>query len=121
MSEKKYVLAIALDISGAFDNVWWPSVLHELKRRGCLDNLYRLIRSYFSDRIVQIVGKNETVSKPVTKGCSEGSLLGPSFWNLVFDDLLAELTEGATECEPIAYAVDIMTLIAGNASNELQE
>lgn len=34
MSEKKYVLAIALDISGAFDNVWWPNVMHELKRRG---------------------------------------------------------------------------------------
>ena len=121
MSEKKYVLAIALDISGAFDNVCWQNVLHELKRRGCPDNLYQLTRSYFPDRTVQIVGKNEAVSKPVTKGYPQGSVLRPSFSNLVFDDLLAELTESATECEPIAYADDIMILVAGNARNELQE
>ena len=121
MSKKKYVLAIALDISGAFDNVWWPNVLHELKRRGCPDNLYRLTRSYFSERTVQIVGKNEAVSKPVTKGCPQGSVLGPSFWNLVFDDVLAELAESATECELIAYADDIMILVAGTARNEFQE
>ena len=32
MGEEKYVLAIALGILGAFDNVWWPNILHELKR-----------------------------------------------------------------------------------------
>lgn len=69
MSEKKYVLAIALDISGAFDNVWWPNVMHELKRRGCPENLYQLTRSYL-DRIVQNIGKNEIISKLITKGCS---------------------------------------------------
>ena len=26
MSERKYVLTIALDISGDFDNVWWPNL-----------------------------------------------------------------------------------------------
>lgn len=111
MGGKKYVLAIALDISGEFDNVWWPNVMHELKKRGCHDSLYRLTRSYFSDRIVQITGKNETISKSVTKGCPQGSVLGPSFWNLIFDDLLAELTTSAIECE----------LIVGNARNELQK
>jgi hypothetical protein len=79
MSEKKYVLAIALDISGTFDNAWWPNVIHELKRRGYPDNLYRLIRSYFSERTVQTTGKNDVIRKPVTKGCPQRSVLGPSF------------------------------------------
>jgi retron-type reverse transcriptase len=48
MSDKKYVFAIALDISGAVDNVWWPNVVHEVKRRVCPDNLCRLTRSYFT-------------------------------------------------------------------------
>lgn len=47
--------------------------------------------------------------------------MGPSFWNLIFYDLLAELTTSAIDCEPIAYAVDIVILVAGNARNELQE
>jgi hypothetical protein len=43
--------------------------MHELKRRGCPDNLYRSTRSYFTNRTVQIVGRNEVITKPVTKGC----------------------------------------------------
>ena len=121
MGDKKYVLAIALDTSGAFDNVWWPNVMHELKRRSCPDNLYRLTRSYFTDRTVQIISKIEVITKPVTKGCPQGSVLGPSFWNLIFDDLLEELRRHTTECEPIAYADDIIILIAGNARTELQK
>jgi hypothetical protein len=40
LCDKKYVLAIVLDISGStYHNVWWPNVMHELKRRGCADNL----------------------------------------------------------------------------------
>lgn len=33
------------------------------------DNLYQLTWSYCSERTVQITGKNEVISKPVTKGC----------------------------------------------------
>jgi hypothetical protein len=95
--------------------------MHELKRRGCPYNLYRLTRSYFSDRTVQITGKNEVLAKPVTRGCPQGSVLGQSFWNLIFDDLLDILRTSATECEPIAYADDILILVARNAKTELQK
>jgi hypothetical protein len=121
MRDKNHVLAIALVISGAFDNVWWPNVMHGLRRRGCPDNLYRLTRSYFTNRTVQIVGKNEVIVKPITKGCPQVSALGPSFWILIFDDLLDELRTNTTECEPIAYADDIIILVAGNARTQLQK
>ena len=118
--EESYVLAIALDISGAFDNVWWPNVLYELKRRNCPRNLYGLVDSYFSERSVQIMGKQESVSKSVTKGCPQGSILGPSFWNLVFDDLLAVLSSEELECEPIAYADDVLVIVSGNSREALR-
>jgi hypothetical protein len=47
--------------------------------------------------------------------------LGPSFWNMIFDDLLEELKRHTPECEPIAYADDIVILVASNARTELQK
>ena len=49
-SQSKYVLAILLDIKNAFNTVWWPSILKELREIGCPGDLYRLVRSYFQDR-----------------------------------------------------------------------
>jgi hypothetical protein len=91
MSDKMYVFAIALDISGAVDNVWWPNVVHEVTRRVSPNNLCRLRRSYFTDSTLQIVGKNEVIAKPVTKGFPQESVMCPSFWDLIFDDQLDDL------------------------------
>ena len=30
-TEEKYVLAVSLDISGAFDSAWWPEISRKLK------------------------------------------------------------------------------------------
>ncbi|GBP28872.1 Retrovirus-related Pol polyprotein from type-1 retrotransposable element R1 [Eumeta japonica] len=51
-SAAKYVQLIFLDISGAFDNAWWPMVLVKAKRGGLPPNLYRLLNDYFNDRRV---------------------------------------------------------------------
>jgi hypothetical protein len=96
MSDKMYVFAIALDISGAVDNVWWPNDVHEVTRRVSPNNVCRLRRSYFADSTLQIVGKNEVIAKPVTKGFSQKSVMCPSFWDLIFDDLLDDLSTYTT-------------------------
>lgn len=112
----KYVLAVAFDISGAFDNVWWPSVMRSLIQRKCPGALYRLMESYFTDRQVAITTKYGAVQKQVTKGCPQGSVLGPRIWNLVFDGLLEALS--GYEC--IAYADDLLVLISGNSRVALE-
>lgn len=47
---EKYVLKVLLDISGAFDNAWWPAVLHHLKRLGCDDRTIKITRDYLVGR-----------------------------------------------------------------------
>jgi hypothetical protein len=96
MSDKMYVFAIALDISGAVGYAWWPNVVHEVTRRVSPNNLSRLRRSYFTDSTLQIVGKNEGIAKPVTKGFPQESVMCPSFWDLIFDDLLDDLRNYTT-------------------------
>ena len=115
-----YALALSFDIAGAFDNVWWPSILAELSRRECPRNMFALIASYFAGRETRIVSRHAEVSKIATKGCPQGSILGPNFWNLVFDGILRELvTDG--DCEPIAYADDLLAIVSGKSRRELEQ
>lgn len=49
-----YLVAISLDIKGAFDYAWWPAILEKLIELNCPKNLYRLIQSYLSDRTASL-------------------------------------------------------------------
>ncbi|CAL7932962.1 unnamed protein product [Xylocopa violacea] len=74
----KYAIGLLFDIEGAFDNVWWPSILHNLKKRNCPRNLYLLIKSYLSERSVEVTNANAIVMKEATKGCPQGLPLSPN-------------------------------------------
>lgn len=117
-TNEKYIIALLFDIKGAFDNVWWPSILKNLKERGCPKNLYTLIRSYLQNRKMKIKSNNMEVEKTATKGCPQGSILGPYFWNLVFDEIIRKIKSKGSD--PIAYADDLLVLITGNSRRELE-
>ena len=109
-STDKYVLAILFDIKGTFDHVWWPSILYRLRERKCPRNLFLFVADYLRGW-TSLVGKHEVVSKNATRGCPQGSILGPSLWNFVFDDLLLTLERRAVRA--IAYAYDLLILVSG--------
>ncbi|CAL7932939.1 unnamed protein product, partial [Xylocopa violacea] len=67
----KYAIGLLFDIEGAFDNVWWSSILHNLEKRNCSRNLYLLIKSYHTERSVEVTNANATVMKEATKGCPQ--------------------------------------------------
>ena len=67
--DSKYVMAFALDVQGAFDNLWWPSLLKNLKDRGCPKNIYKLLQSYFSERVVCKKTTFDKTEKAPTNGC----------------------------------------------------
>ncbi|GBP63895.1 Retrovirus-related Pol polyprotein from type-1 retrotransposable element R1 [Eumeta japonica] len=70
-STEKYVQCIFLDISGAFDNAWWPMVLTKAKRGGLPPNLYRLLTNYFVDRKVALFIGTDVSWKRSTMGCPQ--------------------------------------------------
>ena len=62
------VVLISLDVVGAFNAAFWPSILNGLKDYSCPKNLYNLSESYFSDRSAIISSNNIVLHKTVTKG-----------------------------------------------------
>ena len=108
-----------LDISGAFDNAWWPFVLYQLRRYNCPQYLQTLIRSYLTDREVVFEMEGARRSKTLTKGCPQGSILGPILWNVIFEDLLRQ--DYGDDVHIVAYADDAMLIVGGRSRTDLVE
>ena len=53
------------------------------------------------------------VERQTKRGCPQGSILGPKFWNLIMEEL--------PNTQPIAYAGDLVILIPGNSRRALEE
>lgn len=85
--EDNHVLLTSIDIKGAFDSMWWPVVLQNLKNYQCPKNLYRVVHSYLSNRTAGIFLPNQRVIKKINKGCPQGSRSCPSLWNILFNDI----------------------------------
>jgi ribonuclease HI len=113
-----YALLIALDIVGAFDNAWWPMILNCLREMACPGNLYRLTKSYFSNRTAKLWFQNIQVSKRLTKGCPQGSSCGPGFWNVIFNKCLQ--LSFSREIQSKGFADDTLLLTFAESISELE-
>ena len=54
LHQKKCVVLVSLDVKGALDAAWWPSVLGNLRKFRCPQNLYKLTEDYFRDRVATL-------------------------------------------------------------------
>jgi hypothetical protein len=118
-STDKYAATIFIDISGAFDNVWWPAVIKSLQQKGVPRYLLATLKSYLTDRTVTYRDGSVEVSKVCTKGCPQGSVLGPTLWNSVLDMYLD--SELLPNTETIAYADDIAIVVRARTRQELRD
>ena len=114
----RQVVGVSLDIKAAFDNAWWPALMERLRKTSCPRNVNRLIVSYLQDRTVSLDFADARSSKTMTKGCIQGSVCGPTFWNLILDELLdVTLPPG---CHIQAYADDVMLLVERTSATDVE-
>lgn len=113
------VLLLSLDVDGAFNNAWWSWILHTLAKEETPSNLLNLCRSYFSERQVVYRSIAAYLKLKVDRGCPQGSVSGPAYWNILLNDLLSmELNDDETIS---AYADDLMLGVSGKSRKQLAE
>lgn len=111
--QKKICVLVALDIRNAFNSAPWPQVLEALGRKGTPKYLMQMIKSYLSDRWINI---NE-LQHQMTCGVPQGSVLGPYLWNALYDAVLeARVGEGA---ELVAFADDLALIVTAGTKEDV--
>ncbi|KAI2795584.1 hypothetical protein BLOT_016631 [Blomia tropicalis] len=115
---KQFGVIISLDITGAFDNFWWPAIIARLKHLQVPDNLRGLCKSYLSNRSAKLTIGSSTATKEITRGCPQGATCSPGLWNILYDELLeTNLPEG---CEMVAFADDLLLMCHNKRPNILE-
>ncbi|KAG5898379.1 hypothetical protein JTB14_015810 [Gonioctena quinquepunctata] len=104
LSIEKYgeTLAVALDISKAFDRVWHQGLLAKLPSYGLAPQLCSLLASFLSNRSLHVVVDGvSSDTLLINAGVPQGSMLAPTLFLLHINDLLK-----ATSCPVHSFADD---------------
>ncbi|KAG5892134.1 hypothetical protein JTB14_032356 [Gonioctena quinquepunctata] len=104
LSIEKYgeTLAVALDISKAFDRVWHQGLLAKLPSYGLPPQLCSLLASFLSNRSLHVVVDGvSSDTLLINAGVPQGSILAPTLFLLHINDLLK-----ATSCPVHSFADD---------------
>jgi len=114
--EEKYTNLLFVDISGAFDNLWWPSLFKAIADIGTPQYLLNVLKSYVTERSVTYRSKFAQTQKNISKGCPQGSVLGPTLWNIMMDTLVRDL-RGTAGC--VANADDLVVMYKRHSRRQL--
>jgi hypothetical protein len=97
---------IFLDISNAFDKVWFKGLLFKLERLGIRDPLLSWIKSYLTNRKRVVFDGNMSDSKDVEAGEPQGSVLGPLLFLVYINDITDNI-----QSTRFLYADDTQSLL----------
>ncbi|CAI6372470.1 unnamed protein product [Macrosiphum euphorbiae] len=117
-NSQEMVVGVFLDISGAFDNLRWNILIRDMMTLGASDATRSIIQSYLTGRRAVLSVEGATAFADLTRGCPQGSQLGPSLWNLSMDRAL--VTNNDDRVKLVAYADDLAVLIAGSDILDIQ-
>ncbi|KAI5723445.1 hypothetical protein M8J76_006122 [Diaphorina citri] len=115
-SNRKLQMLTTVDIQNAFNMASWRLIVEQLEEKGISPYLRRIIESYLEDRFI-VVGRNEERLR-CTRGVPQGSVLGPTLWNVLYDIVLREsLPDGVTI---IGYADDTAIITEAKTVEDLK-
>ena len=112
LNNKEIALGVFLDIEGAFDNTSYKSINEALLNKQISPTLNKWVSSMLKSRQILASVFGDTVAVTATRGCPQGGVLSPLLWNLVVDELLANLNS-RSGLYAQGYADDIVIICQG--------
>ena len=97
IDRRELVCILSTDMSKAFDSLCPTLLLKKLEAYGFTEQALELMRSYFEDRLNRVkihVGNTTSEWREMTRGCPQGSSLGPLMWNIFQNDLALHINSG---------------------------
>lgn len=114
----RYCAIVTLDVKNAFNSASWMAVARSLQNINTPEYLYKLIGDYFRNRVLYYETNEGVKERAVTAGVPQGSVLGPTLWNLMYNEVLnLTLYEGATL---VGFADDIVLVAVGSRIADLE-
>lgn len=88
LNKKKPTGALFLDVAKAFDRITHIGLIYKLIKLEMQDALIHLIHNYLCDRQFTVRIHNIfSTHKPITAGVQQGSILGPTLFNIYVNDI----------------------------------
>ena len=79
---------VFVDLTKAFDLVWLDGLLFKLGRIGITGIMFRWIKSFLSDRRIQVnVGRFLSAVQTLENGTPQGSVISPTLFNIMINDI----------------------------------
>jgi hypothetical protein len=103
LNDREELRMVALDIASAFDSIWWAGLLEHFKSIGYDGRALTLLKSYLTNRSMQVVSNGVRSRKiVVSKGVPQGGIWSPYFFLLYVRHLPATIRN----CKVISFADD---------------